>query len=120
MREHGPEGWVQVQLVPLIEVAVNPETGKVSVTVTVSPDRTGPGPALLTVMVYCAPVWPWKKLPLWALSIVRSGAWTMVVGSLAELLLVTTSPPLPAVTVAVFVKGVPALLATLTVKVIVG
>ena len=50
-RVHGPDGCVQLQAEPLIDVAVSPLGGIVSVTVTVLPDWTAPGPRLLTVMV---------------------------------------------------------------------
>ena len=50
-RLQGPDGCVQLQPVPLIDVAVRPAGGSVSVTVTVLPDWTSPGPRLLTVMV---------------------------------------------------------------------
>ncbi len=45
---HGPEGWVQVQPVPLMAVAVRP-VGRVSVTVTVPLVETEP--LLVTVIV---------------------------------------------------------------------
>jgi hypothetical protein len=67
---------LQDQPVPTSEVTVSP-TGGASITVTVPP--VGPGPTLLMVAVYVVPVWPWKKLPMWLLEIVRSGASTLIV-----------------------------------------
>ncbi len=49
----GPEGWVQVQPVPLMAVAVKPE-GRTSVTVTIPVVEAKP--LFVTVIVYVAPV----------------------------------------------------------------
>ena len=64
----------------MIAVAVSPE-GSVSTTVTVP--FVGAVPAFETVRVYCAPVWPWMKSPVWLFTIVKSGMIT-VCGSPAE------------------------------------
>jgi hypothetical protein len=61
---------VQLQPLPLNAVAVNP-AGSVSTTVTVP--LVGRVPIFDTTIVYCAPVCPWVKLPLWLLVRVRSG-----------------------------------------------
>ena len=106
---------MQVQPVPDIEVAVRP-VGSVSVTVTVPVVEAKP--PLDTMIAYVAPVWPWLKLPVWVLVMVRSGIWPMVVRSLAVSFEVLNSPPPE--TVAVFVMIDEALLATLTVRVIDG
>ena len=60
----------QIHPLPLKPVKVNP-TGAVSVTVT-SP-VVAPAVALLTVILYSAPIWPCVKLPTWLLVMVRSG-----------------------------------------------
>src|SRR3989304_4174537 len=106
---------VQLQSVPLNAVAVS-EAGSVSVTVTAP--LVGPEPLLVTVMAYVAPVCPWVKLPVWVLVMVRSGNWLIVVGSLAELLVVFVSPPPDTVAVLVTLAG--GLLSTLTVSVMDG
>src|SRR3989304_2004232 len=106
---------VQLQSVPLNAVAVS-EAGSVSITVTVS--LVAPEPTLLTASVLVAPVCPWVKFPLCALLMVRSGNWLIVVGSLAELLVVFVSPPPDTVAVLVTLEG--ALEATFTVRGIAG
>src|SRR5881397_1901219 len=63
-----------------------------------------------------AAVCPRVKLPAWVFEIVRSG-WSMFVRSLSLLLTMLTSPPPDTVTLLVTLAG--ALLATVTVKVIV-
>jgi len=106
---------VHVQPVPLIAVAVSP-VGSVSATVTVP--LVGPGPTLLTVIVYVAPVCPCVKLPVCVLFTVRSATCVIVVGSLAVSLAVLISPPPD--TLAVLVTDEGALLATFTVRVMAG
>jgi hypothetical protein len=56
----------------------------------------GPCPTLLTVIVKVAPVSPWKKLPVWLLVMVRSGASTLM-----EAVAVLPVPPFVALTVPV-------------------
>jgi len=72
---------VQVQPVPLRAVGTIlcglPMTGRLSTTVTVP--TVGPNPTLLTVMMYCAPVWPRWNVPVWVLVMARSGALTSIV-----------------------------------------
>ncbi len=58
----------QFQPVPLIAVALRP-VGRVSVTVTVPVEASGP--LFLTESVYSAPIWPWRKSPVWDLSMTR-------------------------------------------------
>ena len=109
---------VQLQFVPAIAVGVK-LAGKVSVMVTV-PEVAEP-PLFVTVIVYAAPVWPCVKFPEWLLLIVRSGGALdalIVVTSVAVSFAVFVSPPPD--TVAAFVTELGALLATLTVRVIVG
>ena len=108
---------VQPHPEPLIAVAVSPE-GKVSTTVTVLPATIGPGPALPTVTVYVSPVSPCLNCVECDFVIVRSGAWVMGVTAFAVSLDMLVSPPPE--TVAVLVTEDGALLATLTVTVIVG
>jgi len=69
---------VQVHPVPLMAVGTGGfvTAGKVSTTVTVP--TVGPKPTLLTVIVYCAPVWPRVNVPLWVLVMARSGAKTSI------------------------------------------
>ena len=67
----------------------------------------GAPPWLVTVIVYVAPVCPWKKLPVWVFVTVRSGPAVMPVTSVAVLLAGLTSPPPE--TVAVFVSDAGAL-----------
>ena len=66
----------------MIAVAVSPE-GSVSTTVTIL--LVGAEPLFDTVIVYCAPVWPWVKSPVWLFTIVKSGMIT-VCDSPAEVL----------------------------------
>ena len=87
---------------PLIAVAVRPP-GSVSVAVTAP--LVGVPPVFLTVIVYCAPVWPWMKLPLCVLLTIKSGPFPMVVGSLAPSLAVFSSPPPDTVAVLVTDAG---------------
>jgi hypothetical protein len=63
-------------------VTVSP-LGALSVTETVP--VTAPLPLLVTVTVYCAPVWPCIKLPVWVFVIVRSGCDVIVSVSVALL-----------------------------------
>ena len=109
---HERGATVQVQPAPLNAVGVRPP-GRLSVTV-IAPVVATP-PAFFTVIVYVAPVWPCEKLPVCVFAIVRSGPAPIVVGSVAVLLPVLTSPP-PA-TVAVLVRVAAASGATLTVSV---
>src|SRR5689334_1792583 len=101
-------------------VAVRP-AGSVSVTVTVVPS-VGPAiAALLTVIVYVAPTWPWVKLPAWLFVIDRSAgvaAGLTIVESIAVLFAAVTSPP--PLTLALFTCGEVAFAATFTVSVIAG
>ena len=110
---------VQVHPVPLIAVAVNPVAGSVSTTVTVP--VLARFPKLMALMVYVAPVSPWKNEPLitpaCCFETIMSGA-KIVVGSLAVLFATFTSPPPE--TVAEFVTNEGAFAATFTVKVIAG
>ena len=76
-----------------------------------------PVPLLVTVIEYVAPVWPWVKLPVWDLAIVRSGTPPIFVTSDAELLPVLVSPPPETETEFVMLEA--AFPATLTVNVIV-
>jgi hypothetical protein len=104
---------VQVQPEPLIAVAVKP-AGNASTTVTVP--AVGALPTLETVNVYVAPTWPSAKLPTCVDVTVTSGArGVTVVTSVAVLLAVFVSPP--PLTVALLVRLAPALLATVTVRV---
>ena len=95
-------------------VAVKP-VGNVSVTVTVP--LVEAVPELVTVIVYCAPVWPCVKFPLCDLVIVRSGC-TTAVGSVSVLFDVLVSPPPETETELVTLAG--AFDETFTVRVIVG
>lgn len=65
--------------------------GRVSWTVTVPLD--GPLPPFCTVSVYVAPFSPWLKFPVWLLETLRSGSWSIVVGSEAVSFEVFSSPP---------------------------
>ncbi len=96
-----------------MDTSIRPE-GTVSVTVTVVPS-VGPVPFLLsTVTVYVAFSWPCVKLPVCVLVIASTGS-IIVVMSLA---LAATEPPPETSTL--FVCGVVAFAATLTVTVIGG
>src|SRR5207245_352515 len=106
---------VHDQPVPEIAVAVKP-VGSVSATVTVP--LVAPVPELVAVSVYVSPLSPWMKFPVCDLAIVMSATWLMVVGSLVESLLVTTSPPPD--TAAEFVTELEAVADTFTVTVIAG
>ena len=70
LREQASGDSVHDQPEPLIAVAVTPD-GSVSVIWTGA--FVGPAPMLLTTNVHNAPTWPWLKLPLWLLVMVRSG-----------------------------------------------
>src|SRR5262245_23850586 len=106
---------LHTQPAPAAAVGVRP-AGRVSLTVTRLP--VGPPPMFDTVSTYWAPTWPCKKLPVCTFRMVRSGTTMIVVGSLAELLLESTSPPPE--TMAVLVTDAGALGATFTVIVIGG
>ena len=77
-----------------------------------------PGPPLLTVIVYVAPVCPCEKFPVCIFARVRSATCVMVVASVAVSLAVFNSPPPDTVTE--LLKLAAALLATFTVSVIAG
>src|SRR5258706_5910454 len=62
LRVHAPAGWLHVQPVPPIAVAVRPE-GSVSLTVTVP--LVGPPPLLRTLSPYVAPNCPCVNVPAW-------------------------------------------------------
>src|SRR5438876_339000 len=64
LRVHGPAGWLHVQPVPPIAVAVRPE-GSVSLAVTVP--LVGPLPLLRTLSRYVAPNCPCVNVPAWDL-----------------------------------------------------
>lgn len=98
---------VQVQPVPLMAVGTSVlfTLGKVSTTVTVP--TVGPKPTLLTVIVYCAPVWPRVNVPLWVLVMARSGANTSI-----EAVAVLPEPALLEVTVPVVFTLCPPLVPT--------
>lgn len=111
----------QLHPVPLIAVAVSP-LGRTSTTVTVP--LLARFPMLATVIVYVAPVSPWKKLPKigpWCVLLtMRSGlgAGSIVVGSEALSFAVFVSPPPETLTV--LMTEVAALISTFTTRVIGG
>ena len=106
---------MQLHPVPLIPVAVSP-LGSESATVTVPTE--GDPPALVTTMLYVAPVCPCMKFPMWVFEIVRSGPGAIVVISLAVSFDVLISPPPDTATLLVTLEA--ALFATLAVRVIAG
>lgn len=105
----------QVHPVPAIAVGVSP-VGTVSTILTCA--LTGALPTFDTTIVYCAPTWPWKKLPLCIFTTVKSGNWTIVVTSLAVLTVPVASPPPD--TTALLVTLAAAVWETVTVAVIAG
>jgi hypothetical protein len=108
----------QFQPEPEIPVAVNP-AGNTSSTETVPPEA--PVPEFETVSEYVSPVSPWANVPECDFATDNAGTkvtWLIVVGSLAESLLVTTSPPPE--TAAEFVTELGAESDTSTVTVIAG
>src|SRR5688500_5718280 len=107
------ESRLQAQPGPLMAVGVRPN-GTLSVTSTVPP--VAALPTLPTTMVYVLPVCPCAKFPRCVAWTVRSGAWRMVVASLALLFAELESPPPE--TLAVLVRNAGAVRATFTRSVI--